>query len=35
LRSMRYRAGIVGATLDIRPAAGGGTEVACTFPNQL
>lgn len=31
LRTMRYRAGFVGAALDIRPGATGGTEIACTF----
>jgi PAS domain S-box-containing protein len=35
LRTMRYRAGIIGATLEIRPGAGGGTEVICNFPKDL
>jgi PAS domain S-box-containing protein len=35
LRTMHYRAGIVGARLEIRPGASGGTEIACTFPREL
>ena len=35
LRTMRYRAGIIGATLEIRPGPGGGTEIACTFSKDL
>ncbi len=31
LRIMRYRASVIGATLDIRPAEGGGTLVLCTL----
>ncbi len=34
LRTMRYRAGIIGATLEIRPGASGGTEIACIFPRE-
>lgn len=34
LRTMRYRAARIDATLDIRRAAKGGTEVVCTFPLQ-
>jgi signal transduction histidine kinase len=33
LRIMRYRAGLVGAVLDIQPADGGGTLVTCRMPN--
>jgi signal transduction histidine kinase len=33
LRTMRYRAGIVGATLEVRPGADGGTEAECVFPH--
>ena len=29
LRLMRYRAGLIGATLTVEPAAEGGTEVCC------
>jgi PAS domain S-box-containing protein len=32
IRLMRYRAGAVGGTLRIGPAAGGGTAVRCTVP---
>ena len=35
LRNMRYRAGIIGATLDVRRASTGGTEIVCTFPRAL
>lgn len=35
LRTMSYRAGIIGATLDIRPETHGGTEIVCTFPKEL
>jgi len=35
LRTMRYRAAMIGATLEIRPGASGGTEVACTLPREL
>jgi PAS domain S-box-containing protein len=31
LRTMRYRAGIIGAALEIRPRAEGGTETVCTW----
>ncbi len=31
LRIMTYRAGMIGATLEVRRANGGGTVVACTF----
>lgn len=31
LRTMRYRASIIGASLDIRPAPDGGTEVRCVM----
>jgi PAS domain S-box-containing protein len=31
LQIMKYRAGIIGATLEIRPANGKGTAVVCTF----
>jgi PAS domain S-box-containing protein len=34
LPTMRYRAGMIGATLEIRPVANGGTEVACSFPKE-
>ena len=33
LRTMRYRAGVVGATLEVCPGADGGTEVVCVFPH--
>lgn len=32
LRTMRYRAGCIGGTLEIRPAPPGGTQVVCRFP---
>jgi len=35
IRGMRYRAGIIGASLDIRPNVTGGTDVVCTFPKKL
>ena len=35
LRTMQYRAGIIGAAIEVRPAPGGGTEVICTFPSDL
>jgi PAS domain S-box-containing protein len=35
LRTMRYRAGIIGATLEFRRAKNGGTEVVCAFPTGL
>lgn len=35
LHIMRYRAGLIGAQLDIRPGAEGGTEVICTFSRDL
>ena len=35
LRTMSYRAGIIGATLEIRPGEVGGTEIVCTFPKAL
>ena len=31
MRSMQYRAGIIGASLDIKGNAEGGTIVTCTF----
>jgi PAS domain S-box-containing protein len=31
LRIMRYRAGMIGATLGVQPADGGGTSVTCTI----
>jgi PAS domain S-box-containing protein len=34
LRSMRYRAESIGATLEIRPGASGGTEILCTLPEK-
>jgi PAS domain S-box-containing protein len=34
LRIMRYRAGMIGGTLAIEKAAGGGTIVACTMPTS-
>lgn len=34
LRTMRYRAGAVGATLEIRVGVDGGTEIAYTFPSK-
>ncbi len=33
LSIMNYRAGMIGASLDIRRGAGGGTIVICSFPN--
>ncbi len=35
LRTMRYRAGVIGATLKIHPGSHGGTEIVCTFPREL
>lgn len=35
LRTMRYRAGLLSATLDIFPAIGGGTQVICSFSSDL
>jgi PAS domain S-box-containing protein len=35
LRNMRYRAEKIGATLEIRPGAGSGSEVICRFPADL
>jgi len=32
LRSMRYRAGMIKASLDVRRDSGGGTVVTCSFP---
>jgi signal transduction histidine kinase len=32
---MKYRAGMIGATLEIRSNEGQGTTVACTFKNEL
>jgi signal transduction histidine kinase len=32
LRTMRYRAEIIGAALGITPGENGGTEVTCTLP---
>ncbi|MDB6170902.1 MAG: multi-sensor hybrid histidine kinase [Chthoniobacteraceae bacterium] len=34
LRTMRYRSGMIGATLDIGPGQLRGTEVACTFSKE-
>jgi len=34
LRTMRYRAGVVGGSLDVDSAPGGGTVVSCTFRHQ-
>ena len=34
LRNMRYRAGIIGATFEVRAPEAGGTEVICSFPNH-
>ncbi len=34
LRTMRYRAEIIGGTLEIRPGVRGGTEILCAFPRQ-
>jgi PAS domain S-box-containing protein len=34
LRIMRYRAGVIGGTLDIRPRAAGGTLVTCILPTE-
>jgi signal transduction histidine kinase len=34
LRIMRYRAGVIGATLSIRPADSGGTLVSCALPRS-
>jgi two-component system sensor kinase FixL len=33
LRIMQHRAGLIGATLNVRPADGGGTEVLCEVPS--
>jgi PAS domain S-box-containing protein len=35
LHIMKYRAGVVGATLEVRATNGGGTVVACTFNKNL
>ena len=35
LRIMRHRADIIGARLSVVPLPGGGTRVACTFPNRV
>jgi PAS domain S-box-containing protein len=35
LRSMRYRASMIGASLDIRPAPGRGAVVSCSIPAPL
>ena len=35
LQIMKYRAGMIGATLDIRSASGSGTTVICGFRNNL
>lgn len=32
LYTMKYRAGMIGGSVDIRPARSHGTEVVCTFP---
>jgi PAS domain S-box-containing protein len=34
LRIMQYRAGVIGAALQIRPSQGGGTVVTCTLPKS-
>ena len=34
LSIMNYRASMIGASLDIRRGAGGGTIVICSFHNQ-
>ena len=34
LRIMKYRAGIIGGNLQVRAAAGGGTEVECTMADD-
>jgi len=34
LRSMRYRAECIGATLEIRPGLRAGTEIVCTLPKH-
>jgi nitrate/nitrite-specific signal transduction histidine kinase len=33
LKIMRHRAAMIGASLDIRDAEGGGTVLACAFRN--
>jgi signal transduction histidine kinase len=33
LRTMQYRAGMIGATLRAQAQAGGGTRILCSFPN--
>lgn len=35
LHTMRYRAGLLSATLDILPVQGGGTQVTCSFSSEL
>ena len=35
LRIMKYRAGMIGATLEIRRANGKGMRVACLFKSDL
>ena len=35
LHTMRYRAGLLSATLDIFPVQGGGTQVICSFSSEL
>jgi len=35
LRSMGYRAGLIGATLEIQPGRNGGTDLICSFPKAL
>jgi len=34
LHIMRYRAGMIGGSLDVQSESGRGTRVACTFPCQ-
>ena len=34
LRIMRYRASLIGATLDVQNAEGGGTLVRCTLAKE-
>ena len=34
LRTMRYRAGLIGGTLEVGPGPSGGTQVVCRLPLQ-
>ena len=34
MQNMRYRARVIGGTLDIKPGAGGGTLVTCSLPGK-